>query len=300
MQVGRREPLKKGFSIRTSSKALAAATFAALSLAATAPALADETAPPNDITITGTATIASQYRFRGVARSDNKPVVQGTITIPHSSGFHVTTWASSASSSTPITFGTTTVPTLVYPINIGGTEIDVYGGYTHGLGKSGVTIDVGLYGYIYPGATVGNYWEGYGSLAKTFGPVTAKVGANFAPAQNVFNYNFTSPHRGNTYVHAGLGGAIPGTPLSVRSHIAHTGGGFNFPKEFIDYNVGVTAKYKNLALDASVVGANMTRSDFAGSGLCCGAASPDQIATCANVHYRTTKPVGVVSLTISF
>ncbi len=288
--------------MRTSSKAFVAATVAALSLAAAAPALADETAPPSDITITGAATIASQYRFRGVAQSDNKPVVQGTITIAHSSGFYVTTWASSASTSTPtpITFGTATDPTLVYPINIGGTEIDVYGGYTHGLGKSGVTIDVGLYGYIYPGATVGNYWEVYGSLAKTFGPVTAKVGANFAPAQNVFNYNFTSPHRGNTYVYAELGGAIPGTPLSVHSHIAHTGGGFDFPKEFIDYNVGITAKYKNLALDASVVGTNMTRSDFAGSGLCSGASSPAQIATCSNVYFRTTKPVGVVSLTASF
>lgn len=273
--------------MRTSSKAFVAATFAALSLAAAAPALADETAPPSDITITGAATIASQYRFRGVAQSDNKPVVQGTITIAHSSGFYVSTWASSASAGNS-------------PINIGGTEIDVYGGYTHAIGKSGFTFDGGLYGYIYPGATTGNYWEIYGSLTKGIGPVTAKVGANFAPAQKVFNYNFTSTHRGNLYVYGELGAAIPGTPLSFHSHLAHTGGGFDLPKPYFDYNVGITAKYKNLALDASVVGTNMNRSDFAASGLCSGAGSASAIDVCSNSFYRTTKPVGVVSLTASF
>lgn len=273
--------------MRTSSKALAAATFAALSLLGAAPAIADEAAPPSDITVTGAATIASQYRFRGIAQSDNKPVVQGTFTIAHSSGFYISTWGSSASAGNS-------------PINIGGTEIDIYGGYTHALGSSGFTIDGGLYGYIYPGATAGNVWEIYGSLAKTLGPATLKVGANYAPAQKVFNYNFVSTHRGNLYAYVELGGAIPNTPLSIHSHLAHTGGGFDFPKPFLDYNVGVTAKYRNLALDASIVGTNMTRSDFAGSTLCSGAGSAGAIDTCSNSFYRTTKPVGVVSLTASF
>jgi len=273
--------------MRTSSKALVAATFAALSFAAAAPAFADEAAPPSDITVTGAATIASQYRFRGVAQSDNKPVVQGTITIAHKSGFYVSTWASSASAGNS-------------PVNIGGTEIDVYGGYTHGIGTTGLTIDAGLYGYIYPGATTGNYWEVYGSLAKAVGPVTAKVGANFAPAQRVFNYNFTSTHRGNLYVYGELSGAIPGTPLSIHTHLAHTGGGFDFPKAYIDYNVGITAKYKNLAFDASVVGTNMTRSDFSASSLCSGAGSSAAVDVCSNSFYRTTKPVGVFSVTASF
>jgi uncharacterized protein (TIGR02001 family) len=275
--------------MRTSSKALAAATFAALSFAMAAPALADEAAPPSDITVTGAATIASQYRFRGVAQSDNKPVVQGTFTIAHSSGFYISTWASSAT-------GTSSPPT----INIGGTEIDVYGGYTHALGTSGVTIDGGLYGYIYPGATTGNVWEVYGSLAKTLGPVSAKIGANFAPAQKVFNYNFTSTHRSNLYAYVELGGAIPNTPLSIHTHLAHTGGGFDYPKPFFDYNVGITAKYKNLALDAAIVGTNMKRSDFAASTICSGAGTAGQIDTCSGAFYRTTKPVGVVSLTASF
>ena len=88
--------------MRTSFMALGAG----LLLSSTA-ALAED-APAPDFTITGGATIASQYRFRGISQSNNKPVVQGTFTIAHKSGFYVSTWGSSASA------GNSTV-------NIGGT-----------------------------------------------------------------------------------------------------------------------------------------------------------------------------------
>jgi len=44
----------------------------------------------------------------------------------------------------------------------------------------------------------------------------------------------------------------------------------------------------------------MGRSDFATSSLCTGAGSPTAIDVCSNSFYRTTKPVGVISLTASF
>lgn len=132
----------------------------------------------------------------------------------------------------------------------------------------------------------------HNSAGASYGP---KGGANLAPAQNVFNCNFTTPHRGNLYVYGELGGAFPGTPLSIHAHLAHTGGGFAFPKPFLDYNVGVTAKYKNLALDASVVGTNAKRSECAGRLLCIGARADGAIPPCASSFGRTTYPVGVVS-----
>ncbi|MEO0031158.1 MAG: hypothetical protein RIS94_916 [Pseudomonadota bacterium] len=271
--------------MRTSMKAFLASTVLAVSAFAVAtPALADETAPPSDFTVTGSATVASQYRFRGVAQSDNKPVIQGAITLSHSSGFYISTWGSSASAGNS-------------PVNIGGTEIDVYGGYTKTI--SGVTLDGGVYGYLYPGFTPGNYVELYGSVASTLGPVTAKVGANFAPAQKVFNLNWTSPHRTNLYVYGELSGSIPNTPIFLHSHLGHTGGGFDYPKQYIDYTVGATVKWKNLALDASVVGTNITRSDIAASNL---ATYNPALTGPQNVEafYRTGKAVGVVSLTASF
>lgn len=266
--------------MRTSIKALAASTVLAVSaFVAATPALADEAAPPSDFTVTGSAAIASQYRFRGVAQSDNKPVVQGALTIAHSSGFYISTWGSSASAGSS-------------PVNIGGTEIDVYGGYTKTI--SGITLDGGLYGYIYPGATAGNYYEIYGSVAKAVGPVTAKVGANFAPAQKVFNINWTSTSRKNLYVYGELSSSIPNTPLLLHSHLGHTGGGFDYPKDYLDYTVGVTVKWKNLALDGSLVGTNASRSKFFNSTL------GNKDAATTSAFYRTGKPVGVVSLTASF
>lgn len=63
---------------------------------ASAPAT-DAPVSTSPFTITGGAAIVSQYRFRGISQSDNKPVVQGTFTVAHSSGFYVSVWGSSAS-----------------------------------------------------------------------------------------------------------------------------------------------------------------------------------------------------------
>lgn len=260
------------------SAAVAVCTLFGLSEAARA----DDTAPPtSDITVTGSAAIVSQYRFRGLAQSDNKPAVQASITVSHSSGFYISTWGSSASAGDS-------------PINIGGTEIDVYGGYTHALGASGVTVDMGVYGYIYPGAPTGNYYEVYGSLAKTVGPVTAKAGVNFAPHQKVFDYNFTSPTRHNVYVYGELGTAIPGTPISIHSHLGHTGGGFDWGKPYFDYTVGASYKWKALTFDISAVGTDVSRSDIDRGFGCFG----DPV--CINAFHRMSKTVVVGSVTASF
>jgi uncharacterized protein (TIGR02001 family) len=271
-----------GFPAAIASCAIVStAMFSTAAMADSAPA-----APPSEFTITGSADLATQYRFRGISQSDNRPVVQGAFTISHASGFYVSTWGSSASA-------------VDSPVNIGGTEIDIYGGYTHALGKSGVTFDGGLYGYLYPGATNGNYYEIYGSLTDTLGPVSGKIGANFAPAQKVFNYNWTSTARHNLYAYAELSGSIPKSPITLHSHVAHTGGGFDYAKDYIDYNVGATVKWKSLALDFSLVGTNISRNDFAKSGLANdgeGNLDPTRL----EAFYRTGKAVGVVSLTASF
>ena len=209
-------------------------------------------APTSAFTITGNAGVWSQYRFRGISQSDNKPVVQGTFTITHSSGFYLSVWGSSASANNAV--------------NLGGTEIDVYGGYSHAFAKSGVTVDGGLYGYIYPGSehAVGiseSYYEVYGDVAKTFGPVTAKAGVNFAPNQSYFK-DFQTATRHNTYVFGELGLTVPNSPFSLHSHVGHTGGGFDYVgKQYIDYTVGATYKWKALSFDLSVVGTNLSKSD---------------------------------------
>lgn len=252
---------------------------AALPPAAATPAEAPAAASP--FTITGSAAIVSQYRFRGISQSDNKPVAQGTFTVAHSSGFYLSTWGSSASANDAV--------------NIGGTEIDVYGGYTHALGKSGVTIDAGLYGYIYPGSrkAVGiseSYYEVYGSLSKPFGPVTAKVGVYWAPDQHYFD-KFATPTQYNVYEYGELSLALPNFPVSFHSHIGHTGGGFDYAgHDYIDYAAGASYKWKALTFDLSVVGTNLSRKDT----------RPFDAAAATTDFHRAAKTVLVGSVTASF
>ena len=185
------------------------------------------------------------------------------------------------------------------PIDIGGTEIDVYGGYTRALGASGVKLDVGVSGYIYPGSakingsTSGNYYEVYGSLAQSLGPATAKVGVYYAPAQKVFNLSVFSKTRSNTYIYGDLSSGIPGSPVSVHAHVGHTGGGFNYIKPYVDYSIGAGVTFKNLTLDASLVGTNISDRDIVS------ALGPVTPAT-LRYYKRPAKTVGVVSLTASF
>src|ERR1700749_2855864 len=98
-------------------KALILSTLFAGTMLAAAPAWADDAAAPApDFTITGSAGVWSQYRFRGISQSDNKPVIQGALTITHKSGFYLSTWGSSATGNAAV--------------DIGGTEIDVFAGYS--------------------------------------------------------------------------------------------------------------------------------------------------------------------------
>ena len=135
-----------------------------------------------------------------------------------------------------------------------GTEIDVYGGYTHTFAKSGITVDGGLYGYIYPNRDgqqpVRSLWR---RQSKAYGPITLKVGVNWAPKQNYFKLLGPGVTQYNMYEY----GNISYTPVKVpaltfHGELGHTGGGLKtFVKEYIDYTVGVGYKWKALTFDIS-------------------------------------------------
>jgi len=265
-------------AITTAADATVASTAQASDQSTAAPAAVP--AAPSAFTITGTAGVWSQYRYRGISQSNNRPAFQGSITVAHASGFYLATWGSTATTSNST-------------VNIGGAEIDVYGGYTHAIGSTGFTFDGGLYGYIYPGAPASNYYEVYGSLTKTYGPFTAKGGLNWAPDQSVFD-----PVQGthyNMYVYGELGFSLPTLPVSFHSHLGHSGGGFNYTKDYVDYSVGVTYKWKVLSFDLSWVDTNISRQDARLRPLFDQTGTPNPEET-----YRAAKGVLVGSVSASF
>lgn len=205
----------------------AVALFASLST----PAFAQEEAA-EPITITGSAALVSDYRFRGFSQSSQNAAVQAGITATHESGFYVGTWGSS------ISFA-------------GSAEVDLFAGYSTAVAE-GVTVDVGLLYYLYPkhGGGDTDFFEPYVNLTGTIGPATIKVGANYAWDQNALGGNDA------IYLHAEPSVAIPGTPFGLNGHLGYASsdafpGGFD--GEVIDWSLGATATYKNITFGVSYV-----------------------------------------------
>lgn len=178
------------------------------------PAFAQEEAP-KAITVSGSAGLVSDYRFRGVSQTDKEMAVQGGITVTHESGFYVGTWGSNLAG-----WGT-----------FGGSnmELDLVGGYSTEV-MSGVKVDVGLTWYMYPGgADKTDFAEPYVKLSGDLGPAKLLVGVAYAPKQKALaNVSNTPQSAGqkqdNLYIWADLGSGIPGTPLSAKAHLGYSDG----------------------------------------------------------------------------
>lgn len=250
----------------TISKITLAAALAASALVA-APAFAQD-APASDFTITGNAAGVSDYRFRGVSLSDKGVAVQGSINLNHSSGFYVGTWGSSLAG-----FG-----------SFGGSnaEIDVYGGYTKTIGN--VTLDGGVYWYLYPSTDGTDVGEVYASVKGAFGPVTAKLGANYAPKQEAIGS--VNNKDDNLYVYTDLSGGVPNTPVSLRAHLGRSMGDSTLTfggDNYWDWNVGADVTWKNLTFGVSYVDTDLKKSVYQPLGL-----------------YKIVKSGAVFSLTAAF
>ncbi|WOK35802.1 TorF family putative porin [Sphingomonas sp. C3-2] len=218
--------------MRTSIKGFSALFLVALST----PAFAQEEADSSGISVSGSATIVSDYRFRGVSQSSEEAAIQGGFTVNHDSGLYAGTWGSSISFS-------------------GGTEIDFFGGYATEV-TPGVTLDVGATYYWYPGGTgATDVIEPYVAVSGDLGPVSTKVGFAYAPDQKSLG------DASAVYLYTDMSTAIPSTPLKLNGHI-----GFAKSDSFlggpdgnaIDYSIGVSASYKALTLGVSYVNTDYT------------------------------------------
>ncbi len=115
----------------------------------------------DDFTVTGTAGVYSDYRFRGISQTGKKPALQGGFTVAHSSGFYVGNWNSNVDSKDVL-------------FNGSNLEMDIFGGYATTVGDFG--LDAGVLQYYYPGQTAGgnvDTTEVYGSVK--YGPALLKV-----------------------------------------------------------------------------------------------------------------------------
>jgi uncharacterized protein (TIGR02001 family) len=90
--------------------------------------------------VSGEVAIVSDYVFRGLSQTNEKPALQAGLTWEHESGFYIGTWGSS------ISWLSDSDPDVSSQV-----EIDVFAGYAGEFGESGVGYDVGVLHYWYPG-----------------------------------------------------------------------------------------------------------------------------------------------------
>jgi len=144
--------------------------LAALSLIASAGAFAQAAAPTPDYTLAYNVGAVSDYRVRGIAQTANQPSLQGGVDFAHKSGVYLGIWGASNVKWIKDFNGASK----------GDYEVDLYGGYKGEI-KPGLSYDVGLITYQYPGndsGAAGTPGAGLFSNASTsefYGAVTYSV-----------------------------------------------------------------------------------------------------------------------------
>jgi uncharacterized protein (TIGR02001 family) len=255
-------------TFRPAAIALALAAFPTTTSAQAAP---EPTEPPASITVSGSAAVASDYRFRGVSQSDQEMAVQGGITIAHDSGAYIGTWASNLAG-----WGT-----------FGGAnmELDLIAGYKTAIADR-ATLDVGLTWYVYPGgADKTDFAEPYAKLTGTAGPATLTAGAAYAPKQEAIGkwyatgadaarevYTRPGAKDDNLYLWGDAALPVTGSPITAKAHIGHSWGQDGLGPNatavsptggYWDWSLGADATWRNLTLNVSYVDTDISNRDAA-------------------------------------
>jgi len=182
-------PAALAVTLLFASSALAQTTPAPVAAPAAAGAPA---APEPDWTGTANVGLFSQYVFRGISQTNQKPAVQGGFDVAHKSGFYAGTWASNISWISDGTSGQPQGNTASASV-----EWDFYGGYKGSL-PADFGYDLGVLYYWYPGSyppayVLPNTTELYAALTWKFLSLKYSYSAN--------NKTFGIPDsRGSDYI----------------------------------------------------------------------------------------------------
>lgn len=109
----------------------------------------------------------SDYAFRGISQSDERPVLQGGFDVSHESGFYAGVWGSN------VDFNDNDEATL---------EFDIYGGYSGSIDD--ISYDFGLIYYAYPGADASlnyDFYEVSAAVGYDFDVLSASASINYSP-----------------------------------------------------------------------------------------------------------------------
>ncbi len=124
--------------------------------------------PANQLELSASTALTTDYVFRGISQTGNDPAIQGSFDATYGI-FYAGAWASN--------------------VDFGGDdhiEIDYYAGITPTF--AGLDWDFGIVAYTYPGGDTDDLWEAYGGVSKTF--MDDKLALGFTTYAEVSGYDY--------------------------------------------------------------------------------------------------------------
>jgi uncharacterized protein (TIGR02001 family) len=231
----------------------AAAIVAGFGIAAPAQAQADLGA---GLSLTGTVAGTTDYLFRGISQTRNRPTIQGTLELSHESGVYIGAFLSG------VTFA-------------GGydarQELDLTAGYRFELGD--FKFDTYVIGYTYPGYEA---QPGFQELAFLevgargtieLGDVTLTAAANYSP--NYFGRSGTG-----VYVEGGADYKLPILELTVSGRLGYQyierPGRFGItPDSYLYYGVSVSREIvSGVTVGVGYYGTDLSERECGGLKIC--------------------------------
>lgn len=234
--------------------------------------------------LSGTATLGSQYIWRGLTQTDGRPTVQGGLDLAHPSGVYLGVALSNISWFTDQNAGLASDPTalgspgrvgapLYTPngVNSASVELDLAGGCKWSLGKDW-TLDAGLFRYLYPGS--------YGNVGAFRAPHTTEAYLGIANAWASLklsrglsgSYMGVAHALGTTYLDLSLAVPLGESGWTVLLHGGRTTYPANANRDFFfngtrvtgdnamfsysDFRLGVAKAFKGLTVTLALTEAN--------------------------------------------
>jgi len=194
--------------------------------------------------ISGSLSLVSDYRFRGLSRTDIGPALQPFVQLDTRPGIFASAWASNVSS-----------------LNGATAEVDISAGWSGTIGA--FNSSAGVIGYLYPGATRADTVELFGWIGLPIGPVTTSLGVNWSPDQ-------ANLGRSNRYAFAGLSAAMPGRPITLKANVGNERGGLvqdqtGRTTTKWDWQVGASYSASAVTLGVAYVGTDLPARDALGN-----------------------------------
>ena len=229
-------------------------------------------APASPHTLTGNVGVFSEYVFRGLSQTNQKPALQGGFDYTHSSGIYAGVWASNVSwISDPCNLTANQVAMRGCPS--ASLEIDTYFGYKNTFGTSDWTYDVGFLRYNYPGNYPPLYGAGFGAVKPNTNEIYAAIGWKWLTAKLSYSLGDTfgfDDARGSYYTELNASIPLGETGFTFSGHVGYqkfTGGlgGVNAPTltanaidndawSYYDWKIGVNKEWWGLNFGLALKG----------------------------------------------